>query len=568
MRILGLSVFCDASAAITCNNEIICALEEERMNRIKHYEGFPWLALDECLNITNMKLRDVNIIAVGWDPYRGWVNRISSSLKALAYSPRSFVFKIRRGSGYITRCRELFSLRKILSVKFAKAVNQEIVFVDHHLSHAASAFFLCPWDEANAIIADGVGESATISFYQCRQNEIYRTKRILFPHSLGHVYAAVSKFLGFRLCYDEGKVMALSSFGNNTYDSLFNDIVKFNPDTGNVSVDTTFLDYHAARHGFFSEKWNRLTELAPRKDGEPLTQKHKDLARALQECIERTVIKLLKANIRDSNKPLCAAGGLFLNAVMNGRILREVNDNYFVQPAAGDNGVSIGSALAVTSQRIPDFRKSRISDVFLGRNYTHDQIEECLKANASEYHLSTDISDEVSEYIAQGFIVGWYQGRMEFGPRALGNRSILANPLLSEMKDLVNSRVKHREYFRPFAGSVLLDEGHKYFEDYHESPFMLKVFYFRKSFRNTFPAITHIDGTCRIQTVSRTNVPLYTLLQRLKKKVKHGIVLNTSLNTKDQPIVNTPQEALALFNSTALDILVMNDFVIRRSQVS
>jgi carbamoyltransferase len=564
MQILGLSVFCDASAAIISDNRITCAVEEERINRIKHYEGFPWLAISECLNIVNMKLHEIDIIAVGWNPYRGWLNRVSCSLQAFANSPRSFVVKVRRGSGYINRCGELLSLKRLLSMRFAEKVIPRIIFQDHHLSHAASAFFLCPWEEANVVVADGVGESATVSFFTCRQNQVSRTKRILVPHSLGHVYAAVSRFLGFRICYDEGKVMALASFGKDTYADLFNDIVKFNQATGNVRVDTAFLDYHMARHGLFPAKWKRLTAIAPRKEGEPLTQKHKDLACSLQQCIERTVIKLLKANIPASKKPLCAAGGLFLNAAMNGRILRDINERYFVQPAAGDSGVSIGSALAVASQKIQGYRKLRLQEIGLGRNFTQGQIEKCLKANTNRYHLSNDICAETSGYIARGLVVGWYQGRMEFGPRALGNRSILANPLLSEMKEVVNLKVKHREYFRPFAGSVILEEGHKYFKDYHESPFMLKVFRFRKSFGNTFPAITHIDGTCRIQTVSSTNRPLYTLLQGVKQRTGYGMVLNTSLNTKDQPIVNTPQEALTLFNTTALDVLVMGNFVVKR----
>lgn len=564
MQILGLSVFCDASAAIICNNKIVCAAEEERINRIKHYEGFPWLAMKECLNTANMQLRDVNIIAVGWNPYLGWLNRIKGSLQSLINSPPSFIFKIRRGTGYISRCKDLLLLKSSLSRRFAEKITQTVVFVDHHLSHASSAFFLCPWDEANAVVADGVGESATISFYTCRQNQIRRIKRILFPHSLGHVYASVSKFLGFRMCYDEGKVMALASFGTNTYADLFNDVITVNHNKGNIWVDTTLLDYHAARYGLFSDKWKKMTELAPRREGDPLTQKHKNLACSLQKRVERTIVDLLKSNIPDFNKPLCAAGGLFLNAAINGRILREVNHRYFVQPAAGDNGVSIGSALYVASRRVRNYEKLRLSNVFLGRDFTHDQIKKCLRDTPNRYRLSNDICEEAAEYIAQGKIVGWYQGRMEFGPRALGNRCILANPLLPEMKNLLNSKVKHREHFRPFAGSVILEDGHKYLEDYQESPFMLKVFYFKKAFRNTFPAITHIDNSCRIQTVSRANKPLYPLLQKVKKNIGFGMILNTSLNIKDQPIVNTPQEALALLNSTELDVLVINNFVVHR----
>lgn len=562
MRILGLSVFCDASAALIENNRIICAVEEERLNRIKHYEGFPWLAIDECLDVANLTMNDIDIIAIGWNPYIGWPNRIAASLKSLMNSYKLFLLKMKRGTGYLNRCKELFSIRSVLSRKYCEEIKQKIFFINHHLSHAASAFLLSPWQEVNAIVADGIGESATISFYHCVGNVITKTKTIKFPHSLGHVYASVTKFLGFRMCYDEGKVMALASFGRNTYADLFSDLIEINEKKGDIKVGNVILDYHAARHGLFSERWLKLTELTPRQNGAPLTHKHKDLACSLQRRIEEAVLSLLKSNIVSPNTPLCAAGGLFLNVVLNGRVLREFNHNYFVQPAAGDNGVSIGSALYVASRQLPSFKKSKLSHIYFGRNYTDQQTIKCLKNAPNRYYLSNNIYAETAEFIAQGKIVGWYQGGMEFGSRALGNRSILANPLKGDMTEIINSKVKHREPFRPFAGSVILEEGHKYFEHFQESPYMLKVFYFRKRFRNKFTAITHVDHSCRVQTVSRTNKVYYALLQEIRKKLGFGVVLNTSLNVKGEPIVNTPQEAINLLNSTELDILILRNYVV------
>jgi len=563
MRILGLSVFCDASAAIIENNQIICAVEEERMNRIKHYEGFPWLAIKECLNIANIKFNEIDILAVGWNPYIGWPNRISASFKSLFNSNKAFLFKIKRGTGYFGRCKDLVFLKIELGNRFnIKKFKQKIIFVDHHLSHAASAFFLSPWQEVNAIVADGIGESATISFYHCVGNVITRTKTIKFPHSLGHVYTSVTKFLGFRMCYDEGKVMALASFGRNTYADLFSDLIEINEKKGDIKVSNVILDYHAARHGLFSERWLKLTGLTPRQNGEPLTHKHKDLACSLQRRIEKAVLSLLKSNIVSPNTPLCAAGGLFLNVVLNSKVLRELNHNYFVQPAAGDNGVSIGSALYVASKQLPSFKKSKLSHIYFGRNYTGQQIIKCLKNAPNRRYLSNNIYAETAELIAQGKIVGWYQGGMEFGPRALGNRSILANPLKDDMTEIINSKVKHRESFMPFAGSVILEEGHKYFEHFQESPYMLKVFYFRKRYRNKFPAITHVDHSCRVQTVSRTNKVYYALLQEIRKRLGFGVVLNTSLNAKGEPIVNVPQEAINLLNNTELDILILGNYVV------
>ena len=235
-----------------------------------------------------------------------------------------------------------------------------------------------------------------------------------------------------------------------------------------------------------------------------------------------------------------------------------------MQPAAGDNGVSIGSALYVASKQLSGFKKSKLSHIYFGRNHTDQQIIECLKNAPNRHYLSNNIYADTAEFIAQGKIVGWYQGGMEFGPRALGNRSILANPLKDDMTEIINSKVKHRESFRPFAGSVILEEGHKYFEHFQESPYMLKGFYFRTRYRNKFPAITHVDNSCRVQTVSRTNKVYYALLQEIRKRLGFGVVLNTSLNVKGEPIVNTPKEALLLLNNTNLDILIIGNFVVQK----
>ncbi len=566
MNILGLSVFCDASAAIIRNGTIFCAVEEERLNKIKHYEGFPTLAIRECLGISGLSFNDIDTIAVGWNPLLGLPNRIFHSLKSSFNSRKAFLSKIRRGKGYLHRCRELIFLKKHLSDQCGlKVTRQNIVFVDHHLAHAASAFFLSPWTEANVIVADGIGESTTVSFYHGFGKTLKRIRVIKFPHSLGHIYASVTKFLGFRMCYDEGKVMALSAFGSNIYAHLFNKLIKLNERKKTIIVDTALLDYHAARAGFFSKKWISATGLTPRKELEPITQKHKDLACSLQKRTEDVVFSLLKLSFDVREKPLCAAGGLFLNVVLNGKICRELNKDYFVQPAAGDNGVSIGSALYIASKKEPKFSNSPLKNIFFGQEYTETNIELALNSQKNHYYRATDVASETARFIAQGKIIEWYQGRMEFGPRALGNRSILANPLIKEMKNRVNCKVKHRELFRPFAASVLLEEGHKYFENFQSSPFMLKAFRIRKEFSQTFPAVTHIDASCRIQTVSRANSCYYTLLKEIKKRIGYGIVLNTSMNTRGQPIVNSPNEALTLFNTSDIDVIVMGNFVVTKT---
>lgn len=570
MNILGLSTFADSSAAIVRNGEVTCAVDEERLNRVKHYEGMPWLAINECLKIANISLRDIDVIAVGWNPLIGWKTRILESIKSALLMPQAFKGKVSRGSSYISGCREILRLRKSLKRRFIQAdVRQKIVFVEHHLAHAASAFLASPYEVADIIVADGVGESAAISFFTGKGNALRQVAQIKFPHSLGHLYAAVTGFLGFRMTHDEGKVMALASFGEDKYRELFARLVSIDKAGKTIKVDTELLDYHAARNGFFSKEWLELTRMTPRRKNEPLTQEHKNLACALQKRVEEAILSLLDMHFSEgSEKPLCAAGGLFLNSVMNGRIIRERNSRLFVQPAAGDNGVSLGAALNVSCKMSRNYERHILSNVYLGREFKDSEIREALGIHSITPRTTRNVFSETADLIAQGKVVGWFRGRMEFGPRALGNRSILACPTDARMKDIVSLKVKRREAFRPFAGSVILEDAHEYFEDVQESRFMLKVFYFRNEYRCTFPAISHIDSSCRIQTVSRHQHPdLYRLLKEIKRRIGFGIVLNTSMNTPGEPIVNTPSEAIELVARTQLDTMILEDYVVRKEDV-
>jgi len=564
MNILGLSVFCDASAAMLQNNALICAVEEERLNRIKHFEGFPWKAITEVLSLSNISYEMVDHVAVGWNPYIGWQTRIIESLKSFLYSPTRFVTKARRGSGYIQRCKELFNLRKFLEDGLeSKNSKVGLTFVNHHKAHAASAFFLSPWEKANIVVADGVGESDTLSFFKGVNNNLFRIHTITFPHSLGHVYASITKFLGFRPCHDEGKVMALAAYGKNQYAELFNKLITVNMKSLDLRIDTKMLDYHMARLGIFSSDWIRATGLMPRSVHDSLCEDHKNLAASLQQRIEECVLQLANRIFNKSTLPLCTAGGLFLNVVMNGRIQRESNRPFFVQPAAGDNGVSIGSALITASQHTPNFDIEPLQSVALGRAYTSKEIEEILHTIPNNFGFSKNICADTAKLIAHNKIIGWFHGKMEFGPRALGNRSILANPLNPKVKKEINDKVKHREEFRPYACSVLLNEGYEYFEKFYPSPFMLKTYFFKQKYRHVFPAITHVDNSCRVQTVSKEYRCYYNLLLEIKKLIGYGIILNTSMNTRGQPIVNTPEQAIELLNSTQLDYLILHNYIVK-----
>jgi carbamoyltransferase len=569
MNILGLSVFCDSAAAIVADGRIVCAVEEERLNRVKHYDGMPWLAIGECLEIADMSLEDIDIIAISWNPLLGWKTRIAETVKSMFLVPHAFKGKLARGSGYIKGCGEILRLRRSLVGMFdGSEVRQKIVFVRHHLAHAASAFLVSAYEVADIMVADGVGERATISFFTGKGIRLSQIGQVDLPHSLGHLYASLTAFLGFRITHDEGKVMALAAFGEDTYRDLFSKLVRIDKARKTLHIDTRILDYHAARKGVYSSRWLELTGMHPRRPDEPLNQRHKDLACSLQKCLEEKTFSLLDMYFRDRGQmPLCAAGGLFLNSVLNGKIVRSYNDRFFVQPAAGDNGSSLGAALYVGSTRDRHYQKHTLVDVYLGRQFKDEEIREALHMHSLHPRMSNNIFSETADFIAQGKVIGWFRDRMEFGPRALGNRSILASPTVARMKEVLNSKVKHREEFRPFAGSVMLEEAHEYFECVQESPFMLKVFHFRDRHKKTFPAISHFDNSCRIQTVTQQQ-DLYRLLKEIKKRTGHGMVLNTSMNVAGEPIVNTPSEAIEVLRNSELDVLVLGDYIIRKEDVT
>ncbi|MCX7429011.1 MAG: hypothetical protein NTW96_25715 [Planctomycetia bacterium] len=570
MRILGLSALADASAAIVRDQGIVCAVEEERLNRQKHYEGMPWLAIQECLRTADMSLDELDGIAVGWNPCLGWPARLSETARSFFRMPRAFVSKVGRGGNYLGRCREMFSMRWSLRRRFpGSAVRQRILFVQHHLAHAASSFLTSPYDEADIIVADGVGERATISLFVGRGSEIDLIQQLNLPHSLGHLYAAVTGFLGFKMTCDEGKTMALAAFGQDSYRDLFSRLVRIDEHRGRIFVDPSVLDYHAARNGVFSRRWLKLTGLAPRRKDEPLAARHQDLSCSLQKRVEEVVLWLLRAHFGERPKrPLCAAGGLFLNSVMNGEIVRRYNPQLFVHPAAGDSGVSVGAGLYAGTRLGKGAVRCPIIHAYFAREPDEGEIQSAFRAHSLSPRRSSDVFAEASEEIAQGRVVAWYQGRMEFGPRALGNRSILADPTSPTIKDQLNLKVKHREPFRPFAGTVILEEAPEYFEHVVEAPFMLKVFFLKEKYWPIFPALRHVDNSCRIQTLREEQNPvLYRLLLALRKRNGYGMVLNTSMNVAGEPIINTPDEALVLIEKTDVDVLVVGDYIIRKDEV-
>lgn len=566
MITLGLSVFDDASSSIVKNGEIICAIEEERLNRIKHYSGIPFLSLKECLHYAGINIDETDNISIGWNPYCGWMTRISESLKFILTNGKSAGSKLQRGGNYIKGCFNILKLKNSLSSIY-KPKNKfpSIKYVNHHNAHAASVYFTSPYDKCNIIVADGIGESDTISFYKAKDLKIKHIASIKFPASLGQLYASVTGFLGFKMTFDEGKVMALASYGEDNYRDIFEKIFMTGKSLNDIRMDVKALDYHSARFNSFSKKWTDMVGMKQRGKDEPLSNKHKDLACSLQNHIERSIFKLLNEVFPEGEgRPLCSAGGLFLNSVLNGKIIKEYTKEYYVFPATGDNGVSIGSALYINSMN-GKFNKVEIKDAYFGKEFDDNIIINEIKKSGLEVNRRNDIFEKTANLLEDGKVVGWYRGRMEFGPRALGNRSILANPKPGWMKDLVNEKVKHRESFRPFAASVLLEDANEYFDNLAESPFMLKVFKIKEKYRNIFPAIVHVDDSCRVQTVSKENNPdFYRLLLSIKKRTGHGIILNTSMNDSGEPIINTPEEAIRLFKRTKIDVMILHDFLLMK----
>lgn len=567
MMVMGLSVFSDASAAVVRGGEIVCAVEEERLNRIKHYEGFPWLSVDECLRIAGIQLRDLDAVAIGWNPYLGWGKRISVSLRDSLRNPDLLRTKVNRGGNYLNGIRDIFRLRQSFRQRYGGRI-PPVYHVSHHTAHAASSYFVSPFDTARIVVADGVGESATFSIFSGASNAVTRRAMICYPHSLGHLYASVTAFLGFRPTSDEGKVMALASYGEDEHHDLFSSLCRTVRQGDAFRLNTGLLDYHEARMGHFREEWLRQTSMQPRRQNESLDQRHENLACSLQACVERTVLSLLRHDIgMHGNGPLCAAGGVFLNSVLNGRLVRELAPEVFIQPAAGDNGVSIGAALQIASRIDPGFRREAMRHAFLGSEYADAEMRRAIENAGLPYVCPEDIAPLIADEIIAGNVVARFCGRMEFGPRALGNRSILASACHPDMKDILNRKVKHRESFRPFAAAVLLEDVAKYFDSGKESPYMLKVFHFAPAYRDMFPAVRHVDGSCRVQTVTKEENPqLHAVLVALKERTGHGIVLNTSLNIAGEPIVRTPGEAIRLFRSTEVDTLAMGPFVLRKSE--
>src|ERR1035438_4872374 len=576
MLILGLNMFhADSSAAIVENGKILFAVAEERLNRRKHYGGFPALAVKACLDAAGAKIGDVQHVAVGQDSDANLAKKVQY---ALANPAKILNFiKMRQRKESIRDVRSL--LAQALDVDASTLKFQEH-HLEHHIAHIASAYYCSPWEKAAGFSYDGSGDFVSTMTARCEGTEIQVLDRVFLPHSLGSFYTMICDFIGYRKYGDEGKVMGLAPYGKDTYVDEIRKIVGLK--NGNFQLNMSYFKplgssqgmqvlpdgtVRLARH--FADKMEKLFG-APREPYAEITQRDMDLAYAMQHCFEEVFFHLangLHQYVSEEN--LAMAGGCALNSVANGKIFsRTPFRRTWIQPAAGDEGLAIGAALHTYHSVLKHPRRdeAQMNHAYLGPEFSEAQIASALNSAGVKHRRleRAPLLDAVSDRMVKGNVVGWFQGRMEWGPRALGNRSILCDPRRAEMRDILNLKIKRRESFRPFAPSILEEAAGDYFIQARPSPFMLMAHEVRPDKRCQIPATTHVDGTGRLQTVTEHQNPrFYRLIREFGSQTRVPVLLNTSFN-ENEPIVCRPQEALDCFLRTRMDLLVLGNFLIRR----
>jgi carbamoyltransferase len=569
--ILGLNAYHgDAAAALVVDGELVCAAEEERFNRIKHCAGFPAQAAAWCIAEAGLAPGDLDHVAIGRDPKANLGHKLLRTLLHGA-SPRYVKARLENAA----RVRDV---RAELTAALGAEVGAELHHVEHHQAHVASAFFVSPFEEAAILSTDGFGDFASTMLAEGRGSSFRVLERVLFPHSLGIFYTAVTQWLGFPKYGDEGKVMGLAPYGTPRYVEEMRRIVRPKGEVFELGldyflhdkegVDMTWDEGAPTIGRLFSD---RLEETfgAAREPGSELTSQHEDIAASLQAVLEEAYLHLVQGLWERTRIPrICLAGGVALNAVANGRIRPETPfEDVFVQPAAGDSGIAVGAAYYVWHQRLGRPRSFVMDHAYTGPSYSDEECAAALSAAGLDGDRLDDeaLFARVAERIAAGDIVGWFQGRMEFGPRALGNRSIVADPRRPDMKDVLNARIKHREPFRPFAPSILAESTGAWFEQDYTSPFMVLVYKTKADKRELLPAVNHVDDTGRLQTVTRAaSNRYYRLIEEFERQTGVPILLNTSFN-ENEPIVMTPEQAVETFQKTRMDLLVLGNLVVRRS---
>jgi carbamoyltransferase len=566
--ILGLTTLGDAAATLIKDGEIVAAVEEERFSRVKHHSGFPFESIRYCLNEGGINIADVSHVGLYWKP---WILRHKAvqAVKSGLISREMFRARLDRGVKQIgDSYLGMFSYPGLIKKHFGPS-NFRFHFLEHHLCHAASAFLVSDFPRAAIITWDGTGEDTTTLFTLGEDCKIRVLNRIKLPHSLGQFYSAVTNFLGFDMfAGDEWKIMGLAAYGRPEYYNFFAQrVLTLNSHDSDFRLNIRVLDHHLAKHYQFSDEI--IKELgSPRRPEEDLTQRHWDIAASAQKVLEETALRMIRWLHQETDEAnLCLAGGVAFNSVMNGRIMNETPfKRFFVQPAAGDAGCSLGAALLIYHSLLKQPRQFTMEHAYYGPGFTSEQCAAALWDSGLRFQTLADeeLLPRVARLVADGAIVGWFQGRMEFGPRALGNRSFLADPRRGDMRQLLNTKVKLREWFRPLAPSMVEEVAENVFGRPHRDPFMITVLSVIAEQRAIIPAVVHVDGTARPQTVSRKTNPRYwQLIREFEKVTGVPMLLNTSFNIQE-PIVCSPMDAIKTFKGASFDALVLENHLVLR----
>ncbi len=596
MYILGISAFYhDSAACLLKDGEIIAAAQEERFTRKKHDAGFPTHAIMYCLKEAGIASKDIDNVVFYEKPFVKFERLLETYL---AFAPKGFTSFAKAMPVWIKdKLFQKYALIKELRSKLDKEIDwrKRLLFSEHHLSHAASAYYPSPFDRAVVLTLDGVGEWTTTSLAIGKGSDLQVVKEIHFPHSLGMLYSAFTYYTGFKVNSGEYKVMGLAPYGEPRYAGLIREKLITVADDGSFQLDMSYFDY-ATGLTMTNKKFDALFGGPPRTSETKLTQREMDLAASVQKVTEDVVIELAKGIAKETGeRNLCLAGGVALNCVANGILLREeIFDNIWIQPAAGDAGGALGAALSTwylhhNRERLASTERDAMKGSYLGPEFTDTEIEAELTACGAVFKKLSEVEmiEEIASVLADEKAVGWMQGRMEFGPRALGGRSIIADPRSPIMQKQLNLKVKYRESFRPFAPSVLREDVGEWFEHGLDSPYMLLVAVVQKEKRratteeedalfgidklnvprSSVPAITHVDYSARIQTVhTDTNPKYHAVITKFKEKTGCPLVVNTSFNVRGEPIICTPTDAFKCFMGTEMDVLAVGNYVLYKEQ--
>lgn len=561
--ILGLNDS-NSAAAIISDGKLIAMAREERFDRIKFSDAYPTRAVNYCLQEAGLSLKDVTHVTFAWNP--GHELEPQDSAAAIRYHKHFLHYipnNLLRHIGGDKSNKRITGISEHITF-FEKSI--DLHFLPHHSCHAASAFFISPYDKAVIMTMDAYGDDITTEFFTGEGNSITSLNQTLFPHSMGQVYAAVTQFLGYRANSDEWKVMGLSSYGELEYYDQFARIIRFDRERGELRFNLDYFMFYVWHPRRYSEEFIRVFGPERQHDDE-LTQRHWNIAASFQKRVEDVVLEICNyLHEKTGIDTLCLAGGVAMNSKMNGRILMEsLFKKVWVQPNADDAGGSIGACFYYWNQILGKERGFIMENDYWGPGFSNDEIKQALDDSLVRYEFLEDVEKEAAKAIAENKIIGWFQGRMEAGQRALGNRSILADARDPEMKNKINRLIKHREWYRPFAPSVLKECQSEFFTNEFSSPFMQMVCPVREDKRSLVPAITHIDGTGRLQTVTRESNPRYwKLIDEFRKITGVGLVLNTSFNDNDEPIVCYPRDAIRTFFGTGLHELYIGNYRIRK----